>query len=590
MKAAYKHISVFLALVFALHTFCRAESYRMYTVKSGLSENTVRHTMQDSEGYIWLATKDGLNRFNGRTFTRYACSSSPQGRNEFAPLNILYLLQHKDGKRIWVATREHILLFDPETEKFSLIPGIEISGQSLCYDPLGRLWIGSGNGLFLFDEERWETRAYRYVPEDEHSLPSNNITSLFCDSRGDIWIGTGNGPARYNPTKDNFIRLHKSWQSGNAVLCFSEDISGMIWAGTWYSGIVRINPANGNFRFYGEDAGIPRVRDILQKDDESMYVCSDIGFFLFDRTRQEFQRQTFAPELINNSIYSCCRDREGSIWIGTYFSGVCYLSQKNDYIECYTPKTDPQNFSGGAVSEFTEDESGKIWIATENGGLSLFDPDRKKFIETPYHHTDDNIHALTIAGDDLWVGTFSKGLRRINLKTGEIRNYVEQNRNTPIPNNHVYALHNGKNGNLYIGTMHGASVYHPDTDEFTHIDSLKRFFIYDIVEDSYGNIWFADNEHGLHRLNTADGGWKHYSHSETDTTSLCNDRVIRLHIDNKQQLWICTQGGGAAVMITIRTVSPGRLPTLWGGGFREAWFSVCLMMRAAGCGFRPITE
>ncbi len=545
----YTYIYAVLALAVAvvLQPLCKAESYRMYTVKSGLSENTVRHTMQDNEGYIWFATKDGLNRFNGRTFSHYACSSSPQDQNEFAPLNILALLQHKDGKRIWVATRDRILLFDPESGKFSLTPGMAvsgISGQALCYDPLGRLWIGFGNGLMLYDEEKGETKVYRHIPKDEQSLPSNSVTSLFCDSRGDIWIGTGNGPARYNPTKDNFIRLHKSWQPGNTVLCFSEDINGMIWIGTWYSGIARINPANGQFRFYGEGEGIPRVRDILQKDSESMYICSDIGFFLFDKTGQEFQRQTFAPELINNSIYSCCRDREGSLWIGTYFSGVCYLSPKNDYIECYTPKTDPQNFSGGAVSEFTEDESGKIWIATENGGLSLFDPDKKKFIATPYHQKDDNIHALTIAGDDLWVGTFSKGLRRINLRTGETKTYLEQNSKTPIPNNHIYALHNGKDGNIYIGTMHGASVYHPDTDIFTHIDSLKRFFIYDIAEDSYGNIWFADNEHGLHRLSTADGGWRHYSHNEADSTSLCNDRVIRLHIDNKQQLWICTQGGG----------------------------------------------
>ncbi len=571
----------------------QAESYRMYTVKSGLSENTVRCIMQDSMGYMWFATKDGLNRFNGQTFTHYACSSSPRTQGEMSHLNILALLQHKDGRRIWVGTKDNVLLFDPVAEEF--VPVDELnrdkfttSGQSLCYDAAGDLWIGSEKGLLRYDEEEKQLYRYRHLTNERNTLPSNNVTSLFCDSSGTVWVGTGNGLAKYNRQKDDFTRYNKSWRSGDSILCFSEDVGGRIWVGTWYSGFARLNPADGQLSFLssGQEGALPRVRDILHEDDGTTWLCSDMGFFRYDRRSRVLERQTFASELMNNSIYSCYRDREGSLWIGTYFNGVCYLSPKNNQIECYTPKYDSDRFSGGAVSEFQEDRHGRIWVATENGGLSLFDPERKQFVKTPHHHVDDNVHALAIMGDELWIGTFSKGLRRIDLKSGRTYNYMERNKKTPIPDNHVYALHRGSEGKLYIGTMHGCSVYDPADRSFTHIDSLKRYFIYDIIEDGEGNIWFGDYGSGLHRYNRETGSWKHYKHSASDPKSLCNNRVIRLYIDKKQQLWVCTEGGGVCSYDykNDRFVRPhvdsedGRFPSsvIFGvldDGKGELWFS-----------------
>ncbi len=543
-----------LLLLFSPDNELSAISCRTYTVKSGLSENTVRRIMQDQTGYMWFATKDGLNRFNGKDFTTYGCPPSSDMQKKNIPhLNILDLLQHRDGIRIWVAARDGVLLFNPISETFEPL-NIEYEkhrpvteAQALCYDQRGHLWIGTGSGLFIYDEDQHLLNFYKHSSDSPNSLPSNNVTSLLCDSQGTIWIGTGNGIARYNRTKDDFSVFRSPSNSGNGILCISEDSNGVIWIGTWYGGFARFNPAKGTFHYFGQvdpsGCPIPRVRDIFHENDASMWICSDIGLFRFDKQTLQLDRKVLSPQLAHNSIYDCYRDREGSLWIGTYFNGVCYIPKKYEQIEWYHPLPGSDVFTGGAISEFCEEANGRIWVASENGGISLFNPETKKFIPTPHHLVDDNIHALAISDNYLWLGTFSKGLRRIDLNSGHTRTYLKSDHKFSIPDNHIYALHKGSDGKLYIGTMHGCAVYHADSDSFTHIDSLKRNFIYDITEDDSGNIWFADYGRGLHRFNRTDSIWYHYRHS-ADTTSLCNDRVIRLYIDSRSQLWICTEGGG----------------------------------------------
>lgn len=208
--------------------------------------------------------------------------------------------------------------------------------------------------------------------------------------------------------------------------------------------------------------------------------------------------------LSDQNVYSIFRDRENGLWIGTYFGGVNYLSEKNNHIAYYYPINSEGSMSGKAVSQFCEDEKGNLWIATEDGGLNYFDVTTRKFrVILPrkeggglsYH----NLHALVLDGDHLWIGTFSRGLDILNLRTGKFRNYRFSTGDPhTIDDNCIFSIYKNRNGELFIGTPFGLSRYNPGTDNFTRITEVREF-VYDMQEDHLGNFWVATYGAGIFR-------------------------------------------------------------------------------------------
>ena len=227
-----------------------------------------------------------------------------------------------------------------------------------------------------------------------------------------------------------------------------ESSQGVLWAGTWYGGLARFNKETGQFRYYfgeGDTLTIPRIRTLFQRTANSFYLGSDDGLYTFNTTTGECLPTD--DEQNKESIYACYQDREGGIWIGTYFSGVSYLSPKHKDIEWYYPNGTENSLSGNVISQFCEDPNGNIWIATEDGGLNLFDPRTKKFKNHLLRSNNPNIgyhniHALLYNEGKLWIGSFSRGLYILDIQTGKMKNY-RHNRANPhsIPNNHIYSIY-----------------------------------------------------------------------------------------------------------------------------------------------------
>ena len=164
------------------------------TLDQGLSGNCVRSILQDSIGYMWFATQDGLNRFNGIEFTNYG-HSSENGGNSY--MNIVTICRHQDNNQIWVASTEKLYLFDSREEKFSVFDtqtedGVTVNSVfGMAYDNDGQLWIGTANGLFVYNEKKGTLRQYLHSLSDPHSLPDNHVWVIYNDSFGTIWIAPG---------------------------------------------------------------------------------------------------------------------------------------------------------------------------------------------------------------------------------------------------------------------------------------------------------------------------------------------------------------------------------------------------------------
>lgn len=529
---------------------------RSYDVRDGLSENSVRCIMQDRKGYMWFGTKDGLSRYNGREFKVYG------NRSDARQLNVEFLIEHTDGDKVWIASRNSLELLDVETGRLTQKDlskfGICKSFRTLCYDSEGRLWVGSNEGLAVIgpahgtDAAEYEVVAvYKHVEGDPRTLPSDNVGSLLCDRGGNVWIGTENGIVRQPKGSDTLVPVDTGSGRREHFLCISEDENGIIWAGTWDDGMYSINPKDGSVHNYLSPYGekknaVPLIRWLHHNDRATIIICSNSGLFEYDRNTGKLKRMELSEGLPNDSFYSCLKDHEGGLWIGTYFNGVLYISPKAAEIELYRP--DPNSpLSGTAVSEFCRCGKDRLWVGTENGGLSLLDRTTGKFVPIRWHDNNDNIHALCQKGEDLWVATFSSGLKRINLRTGAVSRYYMTQGNVPDSENAVYSLyHSEKDGRdcLYVGTKRGCSVYDYKTGTMTPVPELEGYMIYDILEDYTGKMWFSCHGYGLYCHDRYTGQWKRYRCNPEDKGSLCSDRIIDIYSDAKGQLWLCSEGNG----------------------------------------------
>lgn len=528
-------------------------SLRKYDISDGISANTVRTIIQDNNGYIWLGTKDGISKFNGQKFQNFG--GYPK-ITDYNLLDILKLYEHSNKNSIWLGTVDGLYLFDMHTQSFSQLNSIlEIESivNDLCYDQDNNLWIATSKGLFCYNEINETTKEYKRT-EEKGGLTSNIILSLLKDSSGDMWIGTRSGLFRYNKGLDKFIS-HK-WkkvqnrETAYEINCMLEGTDGDLWIGTRYDGLLKFDRLNGDFTTYrigANQSGNTWIRALHETHDGQLLLGTEDGLFSFNKkTGQHKHIKSLSKEV----IYSFLEDHEGGTWIGTYFDGAYYIPPQNNSIDLYREGTEDGSLYGKVVSQFCEDTNGNIWIATEDEGLNHLDIKTKRFT----HYTADspsskrishnNLHALLLDNNRLWVGTFSKGIDIINTNNGRVVKHYESNLSNPatLPNNHIYSIYKSRNGDIYIGTMKGFCKWIPENDSFYRYEKLSNTFVYDMLEDKSGNLWIATKNDGIWRMQN--GKFYSYPHNDNDSTSPGGNHIIRIHIDSRENLWFATEGNG----------------------------------------------
>ena len=548
----------FLLLFFCLTLYSNDTSnfhFRKYQVGDGLSENTVTCIKQDIKGFIWLGTKDGLNKFDGVTFKTYRHLEENKKSlgNNFVKAIVeaeqCFYIGTDDGVYIMKLSDE---TFERLETKLNLADKVIISVTSMILDKNGQLWITTMNqGVYIYSPAKSELRR---IHSFDFDLARTNVWVVHEDKSGSIWIGTRVGLFQYNTNTKAFELVEGLVDYGNntnkEILTIFEDEKGNFWLGTWSHGIIYYNKQSEFSSYCGpnsKDYYITHIRSFLQFDHSNILVGSDDGLYLFNLNTKQLKRidvPYIKNSLSDQNVYSLMRDKEGQIWVGTYFGGLNYLNATVMSIENYLPDNQPGSLSGKAVSQFLEDKAGNLWIATEDGGLNYFDTKTKRFtqpISTSYH----NLHPLLIVNDELWIGTFSRGLDIYNTKTKKLRNYRHSNKdNNSINDDCVFSLYQAKNGEIYIGTTMGLNKFNPQHNNFERIKSDSIIFVYDIKEDSYNNLWVASYSNGIHKLDRTTGEWTHYSAVTDKENPIVMAKLTGIFIDNLKRLWLSSEGRG----------------------------------------------
>lgn len=529
-------------------------SFKKYQVGDGLSHNTVWCAMQDSYGFIWLGTSDGLNCYNGRGNKVYRNVLNDKFSLEN---NFVQALFEEENHNIWVGTNWGLYIYDREYDRFTYFDkktryGVFISSEikKIIKSESGLIWIATlGQGLFVYNPQ---TDVLT-----QNSLQTSFVWDVCENNSGHIYASSLQEGLLCFDENGKFLQSYPLLSAGNnpdnyRINCLL-DIRSDIWFGAGSNLLYCLNERTGNLDCYNAShLNFGAIRCLLNYSETELLVDTDNGLYLFDLHDKNFSRidnPSDPRSLSDQSINAMMRDAEGGIWVLTNLGGVNYLAKPTKRFDYYPPVyRDGGVAAGKVVGPFCENAAGDIWVGTRDG-LCFFDVSTHQLTAYPIGGGVDkkyDIRSLLLDGERLWIGTYAEGLKVLDLRTGHVKSYnhLQDTPNT-ICSDDVLAVYKDRSGDIFVGTSWGLCRYNPREDNFSTITTVGSMVsVVDILEDMYDNLWIGTSNSGVFRFNTRNGHWKHFQHERNDSTTITNNSVITLFEDLKGTMWVGTNGGG----------------------------------------------
>lgn len=558
--------------------------FNTLSLSKGLSQATATCLIQDKDGFIWIGTHDGLNRYDGYSFLvlNYDLEDSTSISN-----NSIEAMTCDRNGNLWVGTSFGLNKLNTETMQFESYyhwfeDSMSISSNritALAEDMQGRIWVGTDNGLNRLDNLK-KNRFLRYsiAPNDPGSLSNNSINDILVDSEGRVWVGTDGGLNLYDPESNAFIRYRQRFDddnslSNNNVLSMCEGRDGIIWIGT-ENGLNKFNPELEVFSRYYADT--PRknllssniINDLTLDEKGELWVGTPTGLTRFsreiDRSIQYHSANTRVNGLPNDNILSLLCDRSGMIWIGTQSAGLATLNLDAPQFFSTTFSTRPDYVPGqNQIYSIFQVDTDLVWLGTGHG-LAAFNPvadtaffyaNAGKKKKNALAQIDASISALAMTSDSLvWIGTRGHGLIVVDLKNDSINSYTRGVESMSISSNRISDIIVDEDQNLWIATLGGGLCYfNRETQKFKTYrfdgsvpNSIRDNNVHCLVRDDDGNIWFGTGNAGLYHLNVETQKISNYSAGDINKGFLPSNGINDLHFDDNRQLWVATSGGGIA--------------------------------------------
>lgn len=503
LKRFDNHATLLFAwLMLPVLTFSTQFRYEHLNVNDGLSNHVVWDIIQDSQGFIWISSEGGLDRFDGYTFKNF-------NHDPAKP----------DGLR-----SNHV----------SRILESHYNGDSY-------LWLDTIDGLFRFNLHTEEIESFLHNPNDSTSIIWDNVRAIVNGKIGSIWIGTRRGLDRFDYSTGEFHHVIPDLAINELYF----DDEGILWIGTFSQGLIRYDPVTSDRIEYlhnSEDPSTIAGNFISRGMFDSEYFGSnflwvstgDRGFNLLDKSKgifQSFNPQPTPPYYNSQATFETTHAGRTELWVKTHPAGfrVLDLDSKtfthHDYSRDY-----PDGLSSHLVHWMFKDSSETIWVGSYMGidVLSRHKQQFSRIIRTPERDLTSNvISSLLIDSQDiLWIGT-ATGLNRLDLNTGTLLNF-DLNTNIPetLRKRVIGAIREDRHGNLWFITNNGVYRSSPDMDKVTRYlpdrndeHSLVHRFNNGMELDSQGNVWIGSYE-GLEKYDAAIDGFHHYLKG-VETSGIC---------------------------------------------------------------------
>jgi signal transduction histidine kinase/ligand-binding sensor domain-containing protein/CheY-like chemotaxis protein len=489
-----------------------ALQFEQFSLEEGLSQSVALTILQDSKGFLWIGTQDGLNRYDGYEFRIY--KNDPDDPNSLGDSFILSMVEDPSGI-LWLGTSGGGLTrYDPRSEQYTRYrhdPGdpTSISNDvvgNILLDHEGYLWLATvGGGLNRFDPATGTAVHYRHDPDDPASLADDNVAAVVEAADGTLWVGTGSGLDAFDRASGRF----RHYDTG-VVCSLALDSRQSLWVGTQENGLGRLDPGAQQLTYYRHDPADP-------------------------------------ASLSHNNVEAIYEDSRGTLWIGTGGGGLNRLDRESGrfYRDRNVPG-DLTTLSNDQVLSIAEDSAGVLWFGTFGGGLNKYDPSKEKF--PLYRNVPGNSNSLgtnlvwaLVEDRDgfLWAGLSEGGLDRFNPARNEVAHFRNDPADpTTLASDDVWSLLEDSRGRIWVGTSAGVDRFDPDNGSFTHIAELPISM--SLFEDEDGAIWASTFGAGLVRIDPESGEMMKFRHDPADPTTISDDFVSKAIPGDDGELWVAT--------------------------------------------------
>lgn len=564
----FKQSILIICLLFSCSNLCNANEMRFkkYNIENGLVQEIIRGVIQDNQGFIWIATEEGLNRFDGFEFKQFRHDTN--NPNSISSDVITDMVIDANGF-IWVSTLGGGLnRLNPLEQTFQKVGADKLSSnliKKLFVDSKQRLWIGTvENGLDMIDLSNHELKVTNFS-NGKQGVSHPSVRAFTEDSLGRIWIGTdGGGVDIYTPSSESWANIRNTKTStnglsGNRIRSLLKDIDGNIWIGTALNGLNKYDFRTKQIIQYVSDDSNPkslssnRVLSLIQDEIGQLWIGTEEGLNIFhDEFFSRIKRDQSKPEsLSNNGILDIYQDKGGLIWIGTY-RGINIWNPATAAFNHNLPQI-KDKLSNAMVLDFAENSFGDIFIATYGGGILKKQAGSYDYqlISADEGLPDNRVTSVFVDRDDgLWVGTRTNGLLYFSKKVNNWIQYVnDPNNSSSLPSNGVTDIQQSKDGSIWVTTYRGGLSKKVE-NSFINVGAeselssgLSSTKAMQIHEDQDGLIWVATQK-GLNRLNPGDMSVKQFRHDPNIPTSLSDDLSWQILEDREGNFWIATQGSG----------------------------------------------
>lgn len=520
--------------------FAQEYYFSSYSVNDGLSQSVVNCVYQDSKGYIWIGTQNGLNKFNGYNFKKYI--HSPVDTLSISDNWIFKIVEDRDSN-LWIGTKGGLNRYNRKTDDFTLIEYenlfiSEINSRvyGIDIDENDNIIINTPPVLTIYNPKTNSIESYQSELEFEASDKNEEIPVLI-DNQNNIWIASNRGLSVFNIEK-------KSYQYFKSDIidhfCISKDT----------------------------------ITSLFEDQNENIWIGTSYGLNKYDKTSGTFTKYFYEPQnsnsLSGNYIHTIVQDDNGFYWVGTDAGLNKFSVDKNGKLTAQRFNSETNSLSHDVIHDLMIDFSKNLWIGTLKG-IDKTDLKSKKF--KLYQKTElqnsydllDNVVASLYKDDEgkIWIGNWGKGLNILNRKTKEVEHYSSSlTGNNYIPNDYVHVIFEDNQKRVWIGTRSGVLIFNKISKNFipiqqyfqnTDIPSFENLRVNSIVQDKNSDMWFG-TQNGLYHVNLKLFTTEIFTAENTEEPKLCGNYIYELLFDSDEILWIATTNGLNAFDIKANSI------------------------------------
>ncbi|MDA3929728.1 MAG: response regulator [Prolixibacteraceae bacterium] len=579
-----KHLLLYILLVIVQYTYSQSEiiKFNHLTVDDGLSQSHVSCIFQDSKGFLWFGTQNGLNKYNGYEFITY--QNNPHDTSSISGNWIMKIIEDSTGI-IWISTYLNGLSsYDRSTNKFKQYKHNSTDPKSILFDQTRgvdfdaekNLWISTTKGISLYN--RLENNFSNYNNDFIFGKDKGEVIFKVSPySKNEIILCAETDSLYLFNTKENSVQEvaykldNLSEPSLNVFKKITKDSENNYWVYAPSHGIYQLNSKLEFVDYYSSSSNKYQIsnnniRDIEEVSNGYLWVGTDGGGVnIIDKNKQNVTVLTHDPDnkksISGNAVYDILKDNTGIIWLGHYNDGISYYDKNFEkFTSFYHNPTDNKSISDRPVLSVFEDSKGRIWVGTDGGGLNLFNKENGTFEHFTKEKNNLSSNIITAIHEDskgnLILGSWQGGLMFLNLQNNDVKIY---NTETPgkshISSDNPWCLQEDKNGNLWMGVLgSGLDLFIPTNEEFidygyasNNPNRIDHDNTMTILEDSQNNIWFGTEGGGVYKYLIDDDKMIQFKNDPNNPNSLVNNVVNTLFEDSKGLIWMGTQGNGISI-------------------------------------------